>query len=78
MDCEIENVGRIYFCQDGTKWIHGLAIRTSGDLESMLQASCKLAHAARMARMRVVATPQGERAFVVQRWTPTKGWESAK
>lgn len=78
MVCEIEKVGRIDFCQDGTKWIHGLAVRTSGDLEAILQASGKLAHAARMVRMRLVATPQGERPFVVQRWTASQGWVCAK
>lgn len=70
------SAGRIDFRQQG-RWIRGPVIATAGGLEEVLAASVGLAHAVDADCMRIVATPSGERPFVVHRWAAGKGWEVA-
>lgn len=59
------------------RWIRGPVIPTAGELEAVPMASVNLALAVNADRMRVVATPHGDRTCVAQLWSPTKGWELA-
>lgn len=70
------SAGRIDFRQQG-RWVRGPVIATAGGLEEVLAASASLAHAVDADRMRVVATPAGERPFVAHQWTAAKGWQVA-
>jgi len=70
------SAGRIDFYQDG-RWVRGPVIATAGGLEAVLATSVGLARAVEADSMRIVATPHGERAFVVHRWNADKGWEVA-